>query len=123
MLAYLQSIPGDYYEAAALDGSSKLQAHWYITLPHMRGALWFLFIMGWINGLQRFTDVFILGNRSGSPNRALLTMVGYIYDQGFGSFSFGMAAAASWILFIIILAFTLLNLRLSRENEAKGGAA
>ncbi|MDR2553573.1 MAG: sugar ABC transporter permease [Treponema sp.] len=116
LLAYLQSIPSDYYEAAALDGCGKIQLHRHITLPRMRGALWFLFLMGWINGFQRFTDVFILGNKSGSPNRSLLTMVGYIYDQGFGSFSFGMAAAASWILFAIILIFTLLNLRLNKEG-------
>jgi ABC-type sugar transport system permease subunit len=117
LLAYLQSISNDYYEAAALDGSSKIQTYWYITLPHMRGALAFLFLMGWINGFQRFTDVFILGNKTGSPNRALLTIVGYVYDEGFGSFSFGMAAAAAWILFGIIFVFTLLNMRFNKGEE------
>jgi ABC-type sugar transport system permease subunit len=113
-MAYLQSIPSDYYEAASLDGANTVQSHWHITLPHMRGALWFIFIMGWINGLQRFTDVFILGNKTGSPNRSLLTIVGFIYDQGFGSFSFGMAAAASYVLFVLILIFTLINMKISK---------
>jgi ABC-type sugar transport system permease subunit len=113
-LAYLQSIPVEYYEAASLDGSNKVQAHLYITLPHMWGAVMFLFIMGWINGLQRFTDVFILGGKTGSPSRALFTIVGYIYEQGFGAYQFGMAAAASYVLFVIILLFTLLNLRIRK---------
>ena len=60
-LANLQAIPVDYYEAATIDGSSKLQSFRHITIPLMKGTFSFFIVMGWINGLQRFTDVYILG--------------------------------------------------------------
>jgi ABC-type sugar transport system permease subunit len=113
-LAHLQAISPEYYEAAALDGCSKIQTHWYITLPHMAGAGMFIFIMGWINGLQRFTDMYVLGGMFGSPSRSLLGIVGFIYERGFGNYEFGVAAAASYILFIMILLFTLINLRVNK---------
>jgi lactose/L-arabinose transport system permease protein len=116
-LAHLQAISPEYYEAASLDGCTGIQAHWYISLPLTAGAGMFLFIMGWINGLQRFTDMFILGGSFGSPARSLLGIVGFIYERGFGNYEFGIAAAASYVLFIIILLFTLLNIRLNRRFE------
>ena len=113
-LAYLQTISPEYYEAAYVDGCSRWQAHCYITFPQMRDAFAFLIIMGWINGMQRFTEVYALGGVTGSPARSLHTIVGFIYERGFGNYEFGIAAAASCILFVIILAFTLLNLRVTR---------
>lgn len=113
-LAYLQSISPEYYEAAYVDGSTRLQSHIYITLPQMGGAFAFLFTMGWIGGLQRFTDVYLLGNRNGSPARALFTIVGFIYERGFGSYEFGVASAAAYILFVIILLFTIFNVRITK---------
>ncbi len=116
-LAYLQTISPEYYEAAYVDGCSRWQAHCYITFPQMRDAFAFLIIMGWINGMQRFTEVYALGGVTGSPARSLHTIVGFIYERGFGNYEFGIAAAASCILFVIILAFTLLNLRITRGKE------
>lgn len=116
-LAYLQTISPEYYEAAYVDGCSRWQAHCYITFPQMRDAFAFLIIMGWINGMQRFTEVYALGGVTGSPARSLHTIVGFIYERGFGNYEFGIAAAASCILFVIILAFTLLNLRVTRGKE------
>lgn len=113
-LAYLQAISPEYYEAAYIDGCTTLQSHRYITLPQMKGAFSFLLIMGWINGLQRFTDVYALGGRSGSPARSLYTIVGFIYERGFGNYEFGIASAASYVLFVIILLFTLINMKLSK---------
>ena len=116
-LAYLQTISPEYYEAAYVDGCSRWQAHRYITFPQMRDAFAFLIIMGWIGGMQRFTEVYALGGVTGSPARSLHTIVGFIYERGFGNFEFGIAAAASCILFVIILAFTFLNLRLTRGKD------
>ena len=115
-LAYLQAISLDYYEAAQMDGCDGFQSMRYITLPLMKNAFGVLFIMGWINGLQRFTDVYALGGLTGSPARSLHTLVAFIYERGFGNFEFGVASAASYILFAIILVFTLFNLKFS---EAK----
>ena len=67
--------------------------------------------------MQRFTEVYALGGVTGSPARSLHTIVGFIYERGFGNYEFGIAAAASCILFVIILAFTLLNLRITRGKE------
>lgn len=113
-LANLQAIPLDYYEAAKIDGSSKIQSWKYITIPLMEGTFAFLAIIGWINGLQRFTDVYILGGLQGSPARSLHTMVGFIFERGFGGYEFGVASAASYILFFMILIFTLVNMKLTK---------
>lgn len=115
-LSYLQAISPEYYEAAKIDGCSTLQMHRYITMPQMRGAFAFLFVMGWIDGLQRFSDVYVLGGQTGSPSRSLLTIVGYIYDLGFGRYEFGMASAAAFALFALIMAFTLLNMKLTKMD-------
>ena len=116
-LAYLQAISPEYYEAAYVDGCTRLKAVRYITLPQMKGAFAFLIVMGWINGLQRFTDIYVLGNGpQGSPARALHTIVGFIYERGFGNYEFGVASAAAYILFAIILVFTWLNMKLTKMD-------
>lgn len=101
-----------------MDGCGRWQAHIHITFPQMRSAFAFLIIMGWINGMQRFTDVYALGGMTGSPARSLHTIVGFIYERGFGNYEFGVASAASCILFVIILLFTLLNMKLTRGDES-----
>lgn len=116
-LAYLQTIAPEYYEAAYVDGCDRWHSHLYITFPQMRGAFAVLIIMGWINGMQRFTEVYALGGLTGSPARSLHTIVGFIYERGFGNYEFGIASAASCILFLIILAFTLLNLKITGGKD------
>lgn len=113
-LANLQAISPELYEAAEIDGASSLQQWLFITIPNMAGTFAFLFIMGWISGLQRFQEVFVLGGPGGSPSRSLQTMVALIYERGFGGFEFGIASAITVLLFLIILAFTVLNLKLTR---------
>lgn len=115
-LAYLQAISPEYYEAAYVDGCTRLKSHIYITLPQMSGAFAFLIIMGWIQGLQRFTDVYVLGGPTGAPARALHTIVGFIYERGFGNYEFGVASAASYVLFVIIMIFTLINIKLTKMD-------
>lgn len=115
-LAYLQAISPEYYEAAYIDGCNRFQSHLYITLPQMKGATAFLLIMGWINGLQRFTDIYVLGGQHGSPAHALYTIVSFIYERGFGNYEFGIASAASWVLFAIIMVFTYINMKLTKMD-------
>lgn len=116
-LAYLQAISPEYYEAAFIDGCTNLRAHRYITIPQLGGAIAFLIMMGWIHGLQRFTEVYALGGVTGSPARSLHTIVGFIYERGFGNYEFGVASAASYILFAIILVFTIINMKLTKMNQ------
>lgn len=113
-LANLQAISPQLYEAARIDGASEWQQWLHITIPNMRGTFVFFIITGWIGGLQRFTDVFILGGATGSPDGSIQTIVSYIYEHGFQGFNFGVASAATYILFAIILIFTYLNLRISK---------
>jgi len=112
-IANLQAIPIDYYEAATIDGASVIQSHRFITIPCMRGTFAFLIVMGWINGLQRFSDVYILGGTQGSPARSLHTMVGFIFERGFGGVEYGVASAASYILFFFIMILTYFNVKLT----------
>lgn len=113
-IANLQAISPEYYEAAYIDGCTPLQAWRYITVPNMKPTISFLMIMGWISGLQRFQETYMFGTQAGSPERSLFTIVMYIYDRGFGSYEFGVASAAAYVLFAIIVIFTIINKRASK---------
>lgn len=115
--AYLQAISKEYYEAAYIDGCTRLKSHIYITIPHMYGAFSFLIIIGWIQGLQRFTEVYILGGSTGNPAKSLYTIVGFIYERGFGNYEFGVASAASYVLFILVIIFTCINMKVKVLNK------
>lgn len=115
-LAALQSVPRDLYEAAEVDGAGSLKKWWYITIPYLRPIFLFMFIMGAIGGMKRFTDVWLIGGTAGNPAGSLLTSVLYIYRNAFLASEMGLATAASYLLFIIILIITVLMLRLNRRD-------
>ncbi len=117
-LANLQAIPNDIYESSSIDGANKLQQWLFITIPNMTGTFAFFIVMGWIGALKRFSETYILGGLQGSPGGALYTIVGFIYERGFGGNEFGIASAAAYLLFGIILIFTLFNLKISKMNKA-----
>ena len=102
------------YEASRIDGANRFQQWLFITIPNMSGTFAFLLITGWIGGLQRFNEVYVLGGPSGSPARSIQTMGAFIYERGFTGFEFGIASAATYIMFIIILSFTFINLKVSK---------
>ncbi|KKI90061.1 sugar ABC transporter permease [Bacillus sp. SA1-12] len=112
-IANLQAISPEMYEAARIDGASNFQQWLFITIPNMTGTFAFLLITGWIGALQRFNEVYVLGGPNGSPARSIQTMGAFIYERGFTGFEFGIASAATYIMFIIILIFTFLNLKIS----------
>ncbi|GIN69541.1 cytochrome c biogenesis protein [Bacillus sp. J14TS2] len=112
-LANLQALSTEMYEAAKIDGASGMQQWVFITVPNMAPTFAFLLITGWIGALQRFNEVFVLGGPSGSPARSIQTMGAFIYERGFTGFEFGIASAATYIMFIIILIFTFINLKVS----------
>lgn len=122
-LASLQSIPGEIYEAAEVDGASPLRAWLHITIPQMVSCFAFLFITGIINGLGRFTDLFILGGNvsAGRPGGTLQTILMFIYQFSFETPQYGFASAGAIILFIITLAVTMVNLKMTgffKKNKA-----
>jgi len=112
-LAGLQGIPASYYEAADIDGASKLQKFLHITLPMLSPTTFFVTIMAIIGSFQVFDQAFVMTN--GGPGKASYTMVFHIYDNAFIDFQFGASSAAAMILFVMILIFTLIQFRLQKR--------
>lgn len=106
-LAGLQNIPYAYYEASMIDGASRLQSFRYITVPLLRPTLVLSIIISIINGLKVFTPQFVM--TQGGPAGATRVMALIIYQTAFKYNRIGRAAAMSVILFIIILALTLIQ--------------
>jgi multiple sugar transport system permease protein len=116
-LSGLQAIPTEYYDAAVVDGASPLQTWWYITIPSLRPTFIFLLITGTIDGLSRFSDLWMLGGPGGTPARSLQTIVMFIYQTAFESSDFNLASAATVILFFVTLLVTLVNFRVTLSKE------
>lgn len=120
-LAGLQQIPQQLYKAAEIDGAAWWQKFWHVSLPGIRPQLVFVAVMGLIGGFQVFEQIYMLGGGSGyagskfGPNDAGKTMVPLIYDLGFEQFKMGRASAVAYILFLVIFAFTLVQMRLMRQ--------
>lgn len=112
-LAGLQGVPHHLYEAAELDGAGRWRKFWNVTLPMLSPTIFFNLIMGMIGALQVFMQAFVLLGRDGGEENQLLFFVLYLYRKAFFDYEFGYAAALAWILFAIILAFTLLVIRSS----------
>lgn len=114
-LAGLQDIPRDLYEAAALDGASGWRSFWAITLPLLRPVLLFVVVTHVIGSFQLFGQVFVL--TGGGPGDATRTVVQHLYETAFQNFfQFGAASAMAWVLFAVILVFSVLQFRLLRGH-------
>jgi multiple sugar transport system permease protein len=110
-LAGLQGVPQSFYDAASIDGAGVVQRFLHITLPMMTPTVFFSLVMGLIGAWQMFTQAFVM--TEGGPNNATLTAVMLIYRKAFHEFYMGYASAMAWVLFVIILSFTLLIFRSS----------
>jgi multiple sugar transport system permease protein len=118
-LAALQSIPTDVYEAAALDGTSAWRTFWKITFPLLKPAHFFCLVVFGIGALKLFDQAFIIGGPSGGPNYATMTPILYIYNEAFGNYDFGVAAAAGVVYFVIIFGLTVVQrLTVGRQEAA-----
>jgi len=110
-LAALKQVPSSLYEAARVDGASKLRIFFNITLPMLTPIILFNFVMQFIIAMQEFTSAFII--TSGGPARATWVLGIKLYEDAFRFFRMGYAAALSWIMFIIIAVITMLVFRSS----------
>ena len=119
LLAGLQAIPPDLYEAAEMDGTSRERVFWRITLPLLWPNMLVVIVLALIKGVQTFDEVFVL--TGGGPGTATQFIVQYIYDTGFASQvqNFGLAAAASVVLGMVLLVLTLLQLYLGQRQRQK----
>jgi multiple sugar transport system permease protein len=112
-LAGLQGIPQTLYDAAHVDGANWWQRFRVVTIPMLSPVILFNLIVGIIASFQIFTNAFLL--TEGGPENATLFTVLYIYRLGFEQFQMGYASAVAWVLFSIIMIFSVLQLRLSRS--------
>jgi putative chitobiose transport system permease protein len=108
-LAGLQAIPQELYEAGAMDGVTGWQKHWYITLPLMRPYILLVAVISSISAMKIFEEVYIM--TKGDPANSTKTAVYYLYEQGFTSLQMGYASAIGVILFVVILAISLITVR------------
>ncbi|GGH10579.1 carbohydrate ABC transporter permease [Paenibacillus segetis] len=115
-IAALQGIPRSYYEAAQLDGANTWQQVTKITVPMLRFAIFFVSITTMIGWLQFFEEPFIM--TKGGPLDGTMSAALFIYKNGFQLSNFGYAAAGSFILFIAVIAVTLVQYRMqSKESD------
>lgn len=111
-LAGLQNIPKEYLEAARVDGANRRQLLFKITIPLLNPVIVFLSVTQTIMFLRIFTQVYNMTDQGlGGPLNSTLPLVLYIYQKAFKSFDMGTAAAATVVLFLMILAITVLQLK------------
>ena len=116
-LAALKNVPRDLYEVSAIDGAGPVRQFFRITLPMISGAVFFNVIVLTIAALQVFDQAYLLFWRdqtNASPDSSLFYGV-YLFQQAFRQFDFGFAAAMAWLLFIIILIITMIQVRFSNR--------
>nr|WP_237742620.1 sugar ABC transporter permease [Actinopolymorpha alba] len=113
-LAGLRQIPDDVLEAAAIDGANRWQRFWRVTLPLLSPVVFFNLVLQIIGAFQAFTPAYIISGGKGGPSDSTLFYTLYLYQQAFGNFQMGYAAAMAWVLLLIIAVFTGLNFVLGR---------
>jgi multiple sugar transport system permease protein len=113
-LAGLRQIPPDVYEAASIDGATKVQQFIKITLPLLTPVIFFNGIVQTIDAFKAFTPAFIISEGTGGPIDSTLFYTLYLYQEGFAYFRMGYASALAWILLIIIACFTAFSFLTSR---------
>jgi len=116
-LAALQSIPADLYEAARLDGASLWQEFRRITLPMLRPTLLLVSILTVAGYFQLFAEPYVM--TQGGPLQSTVSVLYFMYEEGFKWWNLGSASAVAFLLFLMILAVTALQLRLARDVEAR----
>lgn len=112
-LAGLQGVPTDLYEAAEVDGAGGLRKFSSITFPLLTPTIFFNLVVGMIASFQVFTQAFVA--TQGGPGDATRFFVLYLYDQAFVDYRPGYASALAWILFVIVLAFTVIQFTVAKR--------
>jgi multiple sugar transport system permease protein len=113
ILARMQSVSTDIYEAAEMDGATPMQQFWYISLPQLMGILSVLFLLRFIWTFNKFDDIFLLtGGNAGTR-----TLTVDVYEQGFALSNLGAGAAVAVVVFVVLVTFATLFIRFSTKEE------
>jgi lactose/L-arabinose transport system permease protein len=115
LLAGLQNISEDLYEAASIDGASRVKQFFYITLPLLKPVLLVTLIMSTIGSFQLFDEPYTL--TSGGPNNRTLTLTLYLYQHGFSYFDFGYASALTYAVVAIVAVLSLVQFKLAGDKD------
>jgi len=112
LMAGMRSIPKHYYEAASMDGATGWQKFWRITLPLLKPTIFFVMVTSLINSfIQSFNIIFVM--TGGGPGNATKVLMFYIWENAFNFFKMGYASAISYLLFVLLIAVTILQLRVT----------
>jgi multiple sugar transport system permease protein len=114
-VAGLQTIPQDLYEAARIDGASGLRRFWHITLPGLRPVILLVSVLTVAGYLQLFAEPYVM--TQGGPGQATVSVLYFMYEQGFKWWNLGVASAVAFLLFVLMLAVTVVQLAISRRGE------
>lgn len=113
ILARMQSIPSDIYEAAEMDGATPFQQFWYLSLPQLVGILSVLFLLRFIWTFNKFDDIFLL--TGGAAGTRTLTVD--VYEQAFAVSNLGAGAAVAVVVFVVLLSFAILFFKFSPQDD------
>lgn len=120
-LAGLQDVPQELYDAAAVDGANAWHRFWAVTLPMMTPVIFYHLVTSVIGAFQFFDIPFIMTGGTGAPSNTLLFYSIYLFKNAFAYFKMGYASAMAWIMFVAILAITLIIFRSARHWVYYGG--
>lgn len=118
LLAALRSVPTELYDAARVDGAGFRRRTWHVTVPMISGALFFVFIVNTISALQSFTEAYTayfgVGNSTYSNDAALFYVI-HLFREAFESLNMGYASALAWVLFVVIMIITAVQIKVSKR--------
>ena len=118
LLAAMQGVPENLYEAARLDGAGEVRQFVSITVPLIRSATSFVVVISIIHAFQAFDLVYVLTGRNGGPETATYVLGIMLFQHAFAFLEFGYASALAWVMFAILLVLTVIQLRLGRRRAA-----
>jgi multiple sugar transport system permease protein len=119
LLAAMQGVPDNLYEAAKLDGAGEIRQFVWITVPLIRSAVSFVVVISIIHAFQAFDLVYVLTGGNGGPETATYVLGIMLFQHAFSFLEFGYASALAWVMFAILLVLTVLQLRLGRRRAAQ----
>jgi len=108
-LAGLRQVPKSLYEAAQVDGATKLRRFWHVTVPMLTPVIFFNAVLGLIRGFQVFTSAYVVSGGTGGPAGSTLLYALYLYQQGFADYNMGYAAGLAWVLLALVAILTALT--------------
>lgn len=117
LLAGLQNVSQQLYEAAEIDGANRLEKFWYVTIPQLRPVLLFVFVTSTIGTFKLFSEPVII-NGGGAPLESTITIVQYIYQTAFIDFRLGYASALTYVLIGVVSVLSAIQIRVGGEGDA-----